>query len=64
MTCRKPIVYDIDEVAVWRALQGDPVPLNKAERQEVVKQWTAKGRPLRTLETTLGWPPWRYKTAA
>ena len=63
-TPRKPIVYDIDEVAVWRAMQGDPVPLNKAERQEVVRQWTAKGRPMNELERALGWPAWRYRTAA
>lgn len=61
---RQPIVYDIDEVAVWRALQGDRVPLNKGERREVRRQWLAKGRTIAELERTLGWRSDRYRTVA
>ena len=30
--------HDVDEVAVWRATQGDPVPLYRHERVEVLER--------------------------
>jgi hypothetical protein len=39
----EPFGEDIDEIAVERAIRGDRVPLNRAERREAVRVLTARG---------------------
>lgn len=36
-------MYQIDEIAVERAMHGDPVPLTTAERTIAVARMTARG---------------------
>lgn len=45
--------YHLDEVAVERAMNGDPVALTKAERAEVVRRLTARGLPVRQIAERL-----------
>jgi DNA-binding NarL/FixJ family response regulator len=50
------MAYDIDEIAVERALAGDGVfydDLTSAEQQEVVRRLTARGRSIRDIATQL-----------
>jgi lambda repressor-like predicted transcriptional regulator len=45
---------DIDEIAVERAMDGDHVPLTRAERDEAVRRLTNKGYSVRQIAERLG----------
>lgn len=62
--CPRPLMRpddgDVDEIAVARACDGEPVPLSRLERLEAVRQLAAKdigpneiARRLRTKQTTV-----------
>jgi hypothetical protein len=52
---------DIDSVAIDRVMSGDrTVRLSKAERTELVRRWTATGRPLNEMERVTGINTHRY----
>lgn len=44
---------DVDEVAVYRAMHGDPVRLTKPERREAVRQLTHAGASARVIADRL-----------
>lgn len=48
-------VLKVDQVVVERALAGQTVTANPAERAEVVRQWTRAGGSLRQLDVVQGW---------
>lgn len=52
---------DLDELAVQRAFDGDTsvLPLNAAERLELVRRWLAADRTTNVLEHEYGINPWR-----
>lgn len=45
---------DLDEVAIWRRMQGDQVPLTRAETQEVVRRLLAAGMGKNEIERHTG----------
>lgn len=53
----------VDEVLVQRALDGQRVKANTAEKREIVRQWLRRGRPLSELDRVQGWRSTRYKEA-
>jgi hypothetical protein len=55
---------DVDQVVVLRALNGQRVKANPAERSEVIRRWEASGRPLNELERLQGWAIWRDRREA
>lgn len=56
-----PHEHEVDPVAVQRVLDGDyRTPCNPAERREVLRRWTAGGRPAAELGRLTGWRPERY----
>lgn len=50
-----PELHMIDPVIVDRALAGERVKANTAERAEVVRRWLAAGRSLKSLNEAQGW---------
>ena len=46
--------HDVDEVAVWRATQGDPVPLYRHERVAVLERLRREGLPSWEIARRLG----------
>ena len=51
----------LDEAAIYRRTHGDKtVRLTKAEKAELVRRWSAAGRPLRECERITGVNPQRY----
>ena len=54
----------IDEVLVWRALDGIKVEASRAERKIIVARWRASGRPLAQLDRLQGWNVHRDGKAA
>lgn len=51
---------DIDHAVVWRVLQGDVLPTNRAERMEIMRRWLASGRSEKSLCNRMGWKDGRY----
>ncbi len=45
----------VDEVLVQRALAGQRVKANRAERRLITERWRASGRPLADLDRVQGW---------
>jgi hypothetical protein len=53
---------DIDWVVVMRALNGEKVHANQAEKLDIIRRWQAAGRPLGELARIQGWRIWRRCT--
>ena len=51
---------EIDHAVVERILAGDTLPATRAERQEVMRRWIARGWPTNELERRTGWKVERY----
>lgn len=45
----------VDDVAVRRILDGQPVDSTRAEREEVIRRWLADGRTINELDRLTGW---------
>lgn len=57
--------FDIDEVVVLRALEGDlHEKATNAERAEIARRWASSGRSLNDLARLTGWKIERYYKAA
>lgn len=54
-----PELQRVDEVVVERALNGERVRANIAERSEVSARWVAAGRSLESLNEAQGWNVYR-----
>lgn len=54
----------VDQVVVERALAGERIHANPAERAEVVRRWTSAGRSVNDLERFQGWNIRRDQRAA
>jgi hypothetical protein len=54
---------EIDEAVVLRVLAGEHLPTNRAERQEILRRWVARGGSQATLCKRLGWKQGRYAQA-
>lgn len=53
--CNERPAQDIDEVAIWRRITGDPrVVLTRPERLEAVRQLTGRGWSLDAIADRLG----------
>lgn len=51
---------DIDDVVVERVLAGERLSTSLAEKHEITRRWTARGRSLNELERVTGWKSDRY----
>lgn len=48
---------DVDEVAIERAMYGERLPLNLAERREAVRRLTTRGHSVRQIAERLHLTP-------
>ena len=51
---------DVDEVVVSRVLAGENLPTTRAEKDEIVRRWKARGGSERALCERMGWKSARY----
>lgn len=52
---------DIDEAVIIRVLNGENLPTNKAEREEIMRRWLSVGGSGRQLCKRMGWKEGRYR---
>ena len=57
---KTPKVQPVDQAVVTRALAGEQVVANQAERREIVRRWADSGQSLSDLERQTGWKTSRY----